>query len=161
MREDCVQFPIRVAVIFAVVSFVFSGAAAFAASAENGKKAFISHGCWQCHGFEGQGSIATSNGLVIAHTELPFEAFESFRPQHQARDAALRGSYSVESRPHGYLRLSAVGAETAGRSQYPAAQSLTVAPLRVDAGEPSDCFDDRAGIGLALSGNIMRTAVRH
>ena len=78
MKKDIVQFPVRIAVIFAVVSFVFSGAAAFAASAENGKKAFISNGCWQCHGFEGQGSVATSNGAVIAHTELPFETFESF-----------------------------------------------------------------------------------
>lgn len=78
MRKVIVQFPTCVAVIFAVISFIFGSGAAFAASAENGKKAFISHGCWQCHGFEGQGSVATSNGAVIAHTELPFEAFESF-----------------------------------------------------------------------------------
>ena len=30
--------------------------AALAASAENGKIAYVKHGCWQCHGFVGQGS---------------------------------------------------------------------------------------------------------
>jgi mono/diheme cytochrome c family protein len=62
----------------AVAGIVFGGGTAFAASAENGKKAFTAHGCWQCHGFEGQGSVATSNGKVIAHTELPPESFEAF-----------------------------------------------------------------------------------
>jgi mono/diheme cytochrome c family protein len=66
--------------VFAVViaGVVFGNGAAFAASAENGKKAFVQHGCWQCHGFEGQGSIMTSNGKVLSHTELPFESFEAF-----------------------------------------------------------------------------------
>ena len=63
---------------FIVAGFVLGSAAAQAASAENGRKAFVTHGCWQCHGFEGQGSIATSNGKVLAHTELPFESFEAF-----------------------------------------------------------------------------------
>jgi cytochrome c553 len=53
-------------------------AAATAASAENGKTAFIQHGCWQCHDFNGQGSIATSNGRVIARTALPLDAFKTF-----------------------------------------------------------------------------------
>jgi len=61
----------------AVAAFA-CGNAAFAASAENGKMAFVKNGCWQCHGFEGQGSVATSNGKVIAHTELPYESFEAF-----------------------------------------------------------------------------------
>jgi mono/diheme cytochrome c family protein len=47
-------------------------------SAKKGKIAFIKHGCWQCHGFEGQGSIATSNGAVLAPDPLPFETFTSF-----------------------------------------------------------------------------------
>jgi mono/diheme cytochrome c family protein len=54
------------------------GNAAQAASPENGRKAFVTHGCWQCHGFEGQGSAVTSNGAVLSNTELPFEAFEGF-----------------------------------------------------------------------------------
>jgi len=68
----------RNAFILIAAGLVLGNGAAFAASAENGKKAFVAHGCWQCHGFEGQGSIATSNGAVIAHTEMSFEAFETF-----------------------------------------------------------------------------------
>jgi mono/diheme cytochrome c family protein len=52
--------------------------AAAAADADKGKIAFTQHGCWQCHGFEGQGSVATSNGRVIARTQLPLDAFKAF-----------------------------------------------------------------------------------
>ncbi len=62
-----------------VLSLCIPGASpATAASAENGKIAFTQHGCWQCHGFNGQGSVATSNGRVIARTALPLDAFKSF-----------------------------------------------------------------------------------
>jgi mono/diheme cytochrome c family protein len=45
---------------------------------QKGKAAFIQHGCWQCHDFNGQGSIATSGGKVIARTQLPLDAFIAF-----------------------------------------------------------------------------------
>jgi mono/diheme cytochrome c family protein len=61
-----------------IVALVLGNGAACAASAENGKAAFVTHGCWQCHGFEGQGSIVTSNGAVLANTQLPFESFAAF-----------------------------------------------------------------------------------
>ena len=51
---------------------------ALAASAENGKVAFVQHGCWQCHDFSGQGSVATSGGKVIADTQLTFDAFKAY-----------------------------------------------------------------------------------
>jgi mono/diheme cytochrome c family protein len=51
---------------------------AMAASVEKGKTAFIQNGCWQCHDFAGEGSIATSGGRVIARTQLPLDAFKSF-----------------------------------------------------------------------------------
>ena len=51
---------------------------AFAASAEKGKAAFMKFGCWQCHGTQGQGSIATSGGKVLAPDPVPFEAFSAF-----------------------------------------------------------------------------------
>jgi mono/diheme cytochrome c family protein len=51
---------------------------AAAASVENGKTAFVQHGCWQCHGFEGQGSVTTSGGRVIADTQLPADAFMAY-----------------------------------------------------------------------------------
>jgi mono/diheme cytochrome c family protein len=51
---------------------------AVAADAQKGKAAFIQHGCWQCHDVAGEGSVATSNGKVIARTQLPLDAFMSF-----------------------------------------------------------------------------------
>ena len=56
----------------------FGSGAAFAASADKGKTAFIKYGCWQCHGTQGQGSIATSGGKVLAPNPLPYEAFSAF-----------------------------------------------------------------------------------
>jgi mono/diheme cytochrome c family protein len=61
-----------------VVALIVSPALALAASAEKGKTAFVKHGCWQCHNFDGQGSIATSNGKIIARTALSAEAFKVF-----------------------------------------------------------------------------------
>ena len=49
--------------------------AALAASAEKGKAAFVKNGCWQCHGFEGQGGIA---GAKLAPDPIPAEAFTAF-----------------------------------------------------------------------------------
>src|SRR5258708_31751106 len=48
---------------------------AFAASAEKGKAAFLQHGCWQCHGYQGQGGIA---GLKLAPDPIPFETLSNF-----------------------------------------------------------------------------------
>jgi mono/diheme cytochrome c family protein len=68
----------RNAFFLLVAGLVLGNGAALAASAENGKIAFVKHGCWQCHGFEGQGSVATSNGKVLAPDPMPFETFEAF-----------------------------------------------------------------------------------
>ena len=57
---------------------VSGGGDAVAADAAKGKTAFVKHGCWQCHDFAGEGSIATSNGRVIARTALPLDAFVNF-----------------------------------------------------------------------------------
>jgi len=43
------------------------GHAAMAASVEKGKIAFVQHGCWQCHGFAGQGA---STGAKLAPDPL-------------------------------------------------------------------------------------------
>jgi ubiquinol-cytochrome c reductase cytochrome c subunit len=55
-----------------------TGAACAAGSPDKGKAAFTRYGCYQCHGFVGQGSVATSNGKVIYRTELPLESFMAF-----------------------------------------------------------------------------------
>ena len=49
--------------------------AVLAASAEKGKAAFVKYGCWQCHGFQGQGGIA---GPKLAPDTIPSEAFTAF-----------------------------------------------------------------------------------
>jgi ubiquinol-cytochrome c reductase cytochrome c subunit len=48
---------------------------ALAASAEKGRAAYIAHGCWQCHGFAGQGGIT---GPELASHPAPMEAFAAF-----------------------------------------------------------------------------------
>jgi mono/diheme cytochrome c family protein len=45
-----------------------------AGNAQNGKKIFTSHGCYECHGLEGQGSSSTG-GPRIGPPVLPFPAF--------------------------------------------------------------------------------------
>jgi mono/diheme cytochrome c family protein len=47
-------------------------------SPEKGKIAMIKHGCSQCHGTIGQGSVITSAGKVLTNTALPLEAFQAF-----------------------------------------------------------------------------------
>jgi mono/diheme cytochrome c family protein len=51
------------------------GQTALAASAEKGKIAFVHHGCWQCHGYQGQGGVT---GLKLAPGPIPFETLSNF-----------------------------------------------------------------------------------
>jgi mono/diheme cytochrome c family protein len=60
------------------MSVAGQGAALADGDAQKGKVAFVKNGCWQCHDYNGQGSVATSNGKVIARTQLPVDAFISF-----------------------------------------------------------------------------------
>jgi mono/diheme cytochrome c family protein len=61
-----------------IAGVIFGQSAASAPSAEHGKAAFIQHGCWQCHGTVGQGSIRTSAGKRLAPDPMPWEAFSAF-----------------------------------------------------------------------------------
>jgi mono/diheme cytochrome c family protein len=54
---------------------LLSSGSAIAASAEKGRAAFIQHGCWQCHGTEGQGGQA---GARLAPDPMPLETFTAF-----------------------------------------------------------------------------------
>ena len=54
---------------------VISQVAAHAASAEKGKAAYVQHGCWGCHGFQGQGGIT---GPKLAPDPLPLETLSAF-----------------------------------------------------------------------------------
>ncbi len=70
---------LRVGLAALAAGLVFaSGAALAAGSPDKGKVAFVKHGCFQCHGTVGQGSVATSSGRVLYDTALPLEAFISF-----------------------------------------------------------------------------------
>ena len=46
-----------------------------ASASEKGKQLYVKHGCWQCHGFVGQGGIA---GPRIAPDPMPAEAMLNF-----------------------------------------------------------------------------------
>ena len=47
---------------------------AFAADAAKGKQKFVSNGCYQCHGFVGQGGA----GPKLAPKPMPYEALANF-----------------------------------------------------------------------------------
>jgi mono/diheme cytochrome c family protein len=50
-------------------------ASTLAASADKGKSAFLQHGCWQCHGYQGQGGVT---GPKLAPGPIPFETLSNF-----------------------------------------------------------------------------------
>ena len=59
----------------ALAAGLILGQGAFAASAEKGKQEFVKHGCWQCHGYEGQGGVT---GFKLAPDPIPFETLQTF-----------------------------------------------------------------------------------
>jgi cytochrome c553 len=79
-----------------------------AATIEEGRKLYVSVGCYQCHGYEAQGSSAT--GPRLGPRPLPYAAFSRYvrqptgqMPLYTARilsDADLEKIYAfVQSRP--------------------------------------------------------------
>jgi mono/diheme cytochrome c family protein len=56
-------------------ALLLGAASAGAASAEKGKAAFVQHGCWQCHGYQGQGGVT---GFKLAPDPIPFETLSAF-----------------------------------------------------------------------------------
>src|SRR5690242_20418252 len=82
--------------------------AAPAGNIEAGKKLFVSYGCYQCHGYEAQGSSAT--GPRLGPRPIAFTAFSRYvrqptgqMPPYTAKvvsDADLTNIYAfVQSRP--------------------------------------------------------------
>ncbi len=59
----------------AFVTIALTSASLAAGDAKKGKTAYAKNGCWQCHGYEGQGGIA---GPALARTQLPYEALNTF-----------------------------------------------------------------------------------
>ena len=64
-----------VTVALSAALVTFAGAALAAGNADKGKAIFTQKGCWQCHGYEGQGGSA---GLRIANTQLNEEQLIAF-----------------------------------------------------------------------------------
>ena len=65
--------------VFAIGALIVisTGAGAAASSdAKNGKRIYVSYGCYQCHGREGQGSAAT--GPRIGPRPIPFAVFTQY-----------------------------------------------------------------------------------
>ena len=60
---------------FSLLAAGLVATSAFAGDAAKGKVVFEKKGCWQCHGYEGQGGVA---GPRLANTQLPEEALISF-----------------------------------------------------------------------------------
>jgi mono/diheme cytochrome c family protein len=70
----CVRI-MGLAALAAGLQFGLLSGGALAASAEKGKTAFVQHGCWQCHAFQGQGGVT---GPKLAPDPIAFEAFSAF-----------------------------------------------------------------------------------
>ena len=58
-----------------VAALLFAPLALAAGSAEKGKTGYVKHGCWQCHGFVGQGGVT---GPKLAPEPMAVEAFTAF-----------------------------------------------------------------------------------
>ena len=67
------------------------------AAVREGRALYESHQCWQCHGHEGQGSVA---GVRVAPTLYPYEAFARL-----VRHTNLMPAYSPNVLSEEQLRL--------------------------------------------------------
>ena len=73
-------------------------------NAETGKKLYVSYGCWQCHGYEGQGGAA---GPRLAPRPLPIDGFSKIvrRPPNQMPAYSERLVPDADlTQIHAYLR---------------------------------------------------------
>jgi mono/diheme cytochrome c family protein len=87
-------------------SLVLSQVSALAASAEKGKSAFLQHGCWQCHGYQGQGGVT---GPKLAPNPIPFETLSNFvRTTNRAMPPFSKEILSDEDLADIYAYLAAV-----------------------------------------------------
>ncbi len=87
----------------AVAASLVVGFASVSSASDKGKALFVKHGCWQCHGFVGQGGIA---GPALAPEVMPLEAMSGFirnanRSMPRYTEAILSGADLSEI--HAYL----------------------------------------------------------
>jgi ubiquinol-cytochrome c reductase cytochrome c subunit len=67
--------PMKTIRLVLALAAVFVQAGALAASPEKGKAAFVKNGCWECHGFAGQGGAA---GPKLAPDPKPLDFMQVF-----------------------------------------------------------------------------------
>lgn len=74
-RHPTPALQLRVGVLLMACLWFLTTHSAWAASAEKGKEAYVKNGCWQCHGFVGQGGAA---GLRLAPNPKPLAYISAF-----------------------------------------------------------------------------------
>ena len=117
------MFRVALAALAAVI--VVGHGAALAASAETGKAAYMKYGCWQCHGMQGQGSVATSNGKVLAPDPLPWEKFSAIvRTSNTGMPPYTEKILSNDDLADIYAYLLSIP-KPADSQEHPAAQPVT------------------------------------
>ena len=62
-------------ILLLLAAAALSHAAQAAGSAEKGKTAYVKHGCWQCHGFLGQGGVT---GPKLGPEPMPLATMSAF-----------------------------------------------------------------------------------
>ncbi len=87
----------------AVAAGLVFGLGSVSSASEKGKQLFVKHGCWQCHGFVGQGGGA---GPALVPEVMPLEAMANFvrnssRAMPPYREAVLPNADLAEI--HAYL----------------------------------------------------------
>ena len=60
----------------AIAAGLVLGLGSVSSASEKGKQLFVKHGCWQCHGFQGQGGGVAGPALVPE--VMPLEAMVNF-----------------------------------------------------------------------------------
>ena len=90
--------------------------AAPAGNAQNGKRIYVSYGCYQCHGREGQGSAAT--GPRIAPRPIPFPVFTQYVRQPAGQMPPYTGKIVSDS------ELADIYAFLQARPQPPAVKNI-------------------------------------
>ena len=108
MRIVLLSVSLLVAGVSAIAQAPAAAAQPSPAAVEEGKKLFVSYGCYQCHGYEAQGASAT--GPRLGPKPLPYAAFSRYvrrpagqMPPYTARilaDADLEKIYAyIQTRP--------------------------------------------------------------
>jgi ubiquinol-cytochrome c reductase cytochrome c subunit len=87
----------------AIAAGLVLGLGTASSASEKGKQLYVKHGCWQCHGFVGQGGVA---GPALVPKVMPLEAMTSFvrnsnRAMPPYREAVLPDADMAEI--HAYL----------------------------------------------------------